>query len=328
MKPAADPESCPTSTLSLWTRIRHGLRAWRRAIKVRTPCVRRREYSKACALAEQLAAELFTAPDMAASARLDTVFERRPMAREVCLFVSYAAQPVVKHHVQRHIRAFHDVGFDVLFVLNTPHAAQEFTFDDDLRDLCRGVFVRENKGFDFGAWAHLAQTVDLGDDVERVVLVNDSILGPLNLAAFGNLVEAMRRSPADVLGLTRSLAVRPHLQSFFMVFQHEALRRGLFQNAMQAIRNFQTKEAVINVYETHLTRHMTSLGLRCESVFPMLSQDPYSANDTYFRWEELIRSGFPYVKISLLTEKRADAALRAAIPADLLNAWEQEQSVS
>lgn len=313
------------SSLSLWTRIRHGLRAWRRAVKARMPYVRRREYRKARTVAEQLASELLTAPDMAASARLDTVFERPPTAREVCLFVSYAAQPVVKHHVRRHIRAFHDAGFDVLFVLNTPHAAQEFKFDDDLRGLCRGVFVRENKGFDFGAWAHLAQTVNFGDAVERVVLVNDSILGPLDLAAFGSLVEAIRRSPADVLGLTRSLAVRPHLQSFFLVFQHEALRRGLFDNAMQAIRNFQTKETVIDVYETHLTRHMESRGMRCESVFPMLSEDPHSSNDTYFRWHELIQHGFPYVKISLLAEKRTDATLRAAIPADLLSAWEQEQ---
>lgn len=293
------------------------------------PYVRRREYLKARKVAEQLseqlASEFLTAPNMAASARLDIVFERPPTAREVCLFVSYAAQPVVKHHVRRHIRAFHDAGFDVLFVLNTPHAAHEFTFDDDMRSLCRGVFVRENKGFDFGAWAHLAQTVDLGDAVERVVLVNDSILGPLDLAAFGSMVEAIRHSPADVLGLTRSLAVRPHLQSFFLVFQHEALRRGMFDNTMQMIRNFQTKETVIDVYETRLTGHMTSLGLRCESVFPMLSQDPYSANDTYFRWEELIRSGFPYIKISLLTEKRTDVALRAAIPADLLSAWEKEQ---
>ncbi|WP_338415566.1 rhamnan synthesis F family protein [uncultured Sphaerotilus sp.] len=313
------------SDLSLWTRIRHGLRTWRRGLKARMPYVRRREYRKARAMSEQLASELLTAPDMAASARLDTIFECPPTSREVCLFVSYAAQPVVKHHVQRHIRAFHDAGFDVLFVLNTPHAAHEFTFDDDLRGLCRGVFVRENKGFDFGAWAHLAQTVNLGDAMERVVLVNDSILGPLDVAAFGTLVEAIRRSPADVLGLTRSLAVRPHLQSFFLVFQHEALRRGLFDNAMQAIRNFQTKEAVIDVYETHLTQYMESRGLRCESVFPMLSEDPHNSNDTYFRWDKLIQHGFPYVKISLLAEKRTDAKLRAAIPADLLSAWEQEQ---
>lgn len=313
------------NSLSLWTRIRHGLRAWRRAVKARMPYVRRREYRKARAVAEQLASELLTAPDMAASARLETVFVQPPTRREVCLFVSYAARPVVKHHVRQHLRAFHDAGFDVLFVLNTPHAASAFTFDDGLRGLCRGVFVRENKGFDFGAWAHLAQTVDLGEALERVVLVNDSILGPLDGAQFGAMVEAIRHSPADVLGLTRSMAVRSHLQSFFLVFQHEALRRGVFGSTMQAIRNFQTKEAVIDVYETHLTRHMESLGMRCASVFPMLSQDPHSSNDTYFRWDELIRHGFPYVKISLLAERRTDATLRAAIPAALLDAWEQEQ---
>jgi len=315
------------SDLSLWIRLQHGLRAWRRGLKARLPYVRRREYRKARTVAEQLASELLTAPDMATSARLETVFLHPPRAREVCLFVSYAARPMVKHHVRQHIRAFHEAGFDVLFVLNTPHAAGDFTFDDELTGLCRGVFVRENKGFDFGAWSHLAQVIDLGDAVERIVLVNDSILGPLDRGAFGHMIDAIRRSPADVLGLTRSLAVRPHLQSFFLVFQHEALRRGLFDNAMRSVRNFQTKETVIDLYETHLTRHMEAAQLRCESVFPLLSEDMHSSNDTYFRWNELIRHGFPYVKISLLAEKRTSPALRAAIPADLLNAWEREQQV-
>lgn len=313
------------NNLSLWTRWQHGLRAWRRGLKARLPYVRRREYRKARSVSEHLASELLTAPDMAASAHLETVFQRAPAAREVCLFVSHAARPVVKHHVQRHIRAFHDAGFDVLLVLNTPHAARDFTLDSGLTDLCRGVFVRENKGFDFGAWAHLAQTIHLGDAVERIVLVNDSILGPLDTAAFDRMIDTIRHSPADVLGLTRSLAVRPHLQSFFLVFQHAALSRGLFGNVMQSVRNFQTKEAVIDIYETHLTRHLESKGLRCESVFPLLSEDIHSSNDTYFRWDELIRHGFPYVKVSLLTEKRTHPAMRASIPADLLGAWEQEQ---
>jgi lipopolysaccharide biosynthesis protein len=313
------------SKLSPWARLQHSLRAWRRSFKAHMPYVRRREYRKARAAADQLASELLTTPDMAASARMDTIVLRAPSAREVCLFVSYAAHPVVKHHVRQHIRAFHAAGFDVLFVLNSPHAAQDFTFDDDLTGLCRGVFVRENKGFDFGAWAHLAQVIDLGETVERIVLVNDSILGPLDTAAFQRMIERIRRSPADLLGLTRSLAVRPHLQSFFLVFQHAALNRGLFTSAMQAVRNFQTKEVVIDLYETHLTRHMEARGLRCESVFPLLSEDIHSSNDTYFRWDELIRHGFPYVKISLLSEKRTLPTLRAAIPADLLNAWELEQ---
>lgn len=306
-------------------RLPQRLRTWRRSVKARLPYVRRRELRKVEARADQLARELIATPDLATSARLDTLFLRPADGREVCFFVSHAPVPRVKHHVRAHIRAFHAAGFEVLLVLNTPHAATQFAIDDELARLCRGVFVRENKGFDFGAWAHLAQTVGLGPTVERVVLVNDSLLGPVDLAAFQRLIARIRHSSADVLGLTRNLALQPHLQSFFLVFQHAALTRGLFACAMQTVRNLRTKDDVIGLYENYLTAHLQASGLRCEAVFPPLSDDPHRANDTLFRWETLLRQGFPYVKVSLLADPATRAQVRAAIPGELLEAWEREQ---
>lgn len=310
-----------------FARLQQGLRTWRRSLKARLPYVRRRELRKVEARADQLARELIATPDLATSARLDTLFLRPAAGREVCLFVSHAPVPRVKHHVRVHIRAFRAAGFEVLLVLNTPHAATQFTVDDELAQLCRGVFVRENKGFDFGAWAHLAQSVDLGPTVERVALVNDSLLGPVDLAAFDRLIDRIRHSSADVLGLTRNLALQPHLQSFFLVFQHAALTRGLFTSTMRVVRNLRTKDDVIGLYENYLTTHLQASGLRCEAVFPPLSDDPHRANDTLFRWEALLHQGFPYVKVSLLADPatRAQARMQSAMSGELVRAWELEQ---
>ena len=63
-----------------------------------------------------------------------------------------------------------------------------------------------------------------------------------------------------------------------------------------------------------LTPRMRAAGYRCEALFPTLSQDPYSANDTWFRWAELLDRGFPYVKASVLREFGAHPRLRGFRP--------------
>lgn len=313
------PENSP------WIRFKHRLRAWRRGLKARLPYVRRREFRKVQNRYDQLLDMLGDAPRLATSVAMTALHQRAPSGRELCLFVSFTAQPMVKAHVRRHIAAFAAAGFDVALVLNTPCPADRFTLDDALRRDCMAVFVRENQGYDFAAWSHLASRLYERSRFDRVVLVNDSIIGPLQQAHFLELIQRIRRSPADVLGTTESIAPIPHLQSFFLVFQNEALHRGVFEQTMASIQNFRTKEMVIDVYETRLTQRLKDGGLRVEALFPMLSSDCYSANDTYFRWDELVAKGFPYLKISLLKEKIDDAQVRAALPADMLAQWEHEQ---
>ncbi|MEX8504875.1 rhamnan synthesis F family protein [Leptothrix ochracea] len=302
-------------------------------LKQKLPYVRRREYAVMAQRYEQALLAFMAKPSMATDAgftvvhqRADVVGEATSAGRDLCLFVSYAPQPTVKAHVLHHIQAFRQEGFEVILILNSPHAAETFTLDPALVAACEAICVRENTGLDFAAWAHAVDHFKLGTvELDRVVLANDSIIGPVSQPAFKALVDRVRASKSDVIGLTENWAPRWHLQSFFLVFQREALQRGLFAQAMASIQNLPNKDLVIDVYETHFTLAMKAQGLRCEALFEADPHNLYKANSIYYRWASLMERGFPYLKVSVLAEGQHNPAVRAALPAEMLQAWEREQ---
>ena len=295
-------------------------RAWRRNVKAALPYVRRREHRilqrKYSALIDGLG---WTAPP-ATQARLHTIKPLTPaLAGEVCFFVSFAPHPRLKAHVATHIRHLLRAGVSVVLILNTDLAPAQMEIAPELLEQLSGAFVRENNGFDFAAWAHLFSLCEGTQHWTRLFLVNDSIVGPLNPAHFDRLMERVRASTADVVGLTENRAPLPHVQSFFLVLNASALRSAIIRRVFQRMLSLPTKSQVIDVYEMRLTQVLTQHGLRCEALFPPLSDDPHSANDTSFRWAQLIRAGFPYIKTSILDRFAGSAQVKALVPAEFLH---------
>lgn len=294
-------------------------RAWRRDLKARMPYVRRREYRILRERFDELVEGLGWTARPAVQARIATL---RPLSSlesgEVCFFVSFAPAPRLKRHVVHHIEQLLRSGVKVVLVLNSDLPADAFEIDPTLADRLAGVFVRENTGFDFAAWAHLHSMCPAASSWTRLYLVNDSIVGPLDSTAFDAMLARMRASEADVVALTESQLPVPHLQSFFMALNTSALRSAAVQEFFQRVLSLPTKGQVIDVYETRLTRMLQRQGLRCEAVFAPLSNDPHSSNDTSFRWAALIRAGFPYIKTSILDRHRGHPDIRALVPAELL----------
>jgi lipopolysaccharide biosynthesis protein len=308
------------SLVSLAARWRH----WRRLAKSALPYVRRREYAKLDqryrAMVDALGADLPRA-DQARITVLDGI-AARPGA-ELALFVSYAPQPRLKRHVVRHIEALLDAGLQVVLVINTPLAPEAIQIDAGLRTRLAGLFVRENMGFDFGAWAHVFGLMrDALAGCERLLLTNDSIVGPLRTGQLPAVLERVRASAADVIGLTEYHAPRQHLQSFFLVFQHRALEDGTLGRFMHEVRNLPNKDLVIDLYETVLTRRLLNAGLRCEALFPSMAGSTFESNDTSERWQELVDKGFPYVKTSMLEKHWDTPRMNRLVPAEIREAYE------
>ncbi len=295
------------------------LRRWRRQLKERMPYVRKREYKILQRKYQQLLHGLAWSP----AARLADVHVVKPilqsMVGEVCFFVSYAAKPELKHHVQVHLQHLLRAGLQVVLILNTDLAADQFVLPPELMVQLSGVLVRQNLGFDFSAWAHAYALCEHRGRWTRLFLVNDSIVGPLNVADFDRLIERTRTSKADMLGLTESISPVTHVQSFFLVFNATALSHTMVEQIFQNTLSLPTKDQVIDLYEIQLTQHLTQGGLRCETLFPNLSQDIHAANDTYFRWDQLVRAGFPYIKASVLLKLGPCPEVTALVPAEFLS---------
>jgi lipopolysaccharide biosynthesis protein len=294
-------------------------RAFRRNFKAALPYVRRREHRILQRKYAELVDGLGWTALPASRARIRVVKPiEQALAGEVCLFVSYASQPRIKRHVLGHIEHLMRAGIHVVLILNSDHLPESFVIDPHLIERLSGLLIRENVGFDFAAWAHVFTLSENRDRWTRLYLINDSIVGPVNAAHFDRIIERVRTSQADVLGLTENRTPVRHVQSFFLVLNAQALRSPVVERIFERMLSLPTKAQVIDVYETRLTQVLTQQGLRCEALFPPLSDDAHSANDTSFRWAELIRAGFPYVKTSIIDRNTGSAKLAAAVPPEFL----------
>jgi len=162
-----------------------------------------------------------------------------------------------------------------------------------------GLYVRENQGIDFAAWAHVARDLDISQ-TRSLALINDSIVGPLNAGGVSTLFQRIRASDTHLVGLTESLEIRRHFQSYFLVAKAEGVAALLaFLSEVKAYRD---KHAVIVTYEVPLLERYLDLGLRSEVLFSTTAH----GNATLDEWRELIARGFPFVKVAALQASNGD----------------------
>lgn len=288
------------------------------------PYVRRSVFRRTKARLERVIDALLASPPPASACGLVTV--KTPtgdLGPDVCLFVTYSPLPRLKRHVVRHVDALLAGGVKVILIVNTPLAAGELELDPGLCDRLAGLYVRANEGFDFGAWAHVYLLLkDRITSCQRLLLTNDSIVGPLGGVGLANVLERIRRSDADVVGLTDNADPEYHLQSFFLAFQRRALSSPEFTGFWQAVLNLPTKDLVVAVYETRLTSRLSKAGLRCASLFQLEGPERVGANDAYYRWHHLVAAGFPFVKASVLEEFWSSRAVKRLVSPVILDEYE------
>jgi hypothetical protein len=302
-------------------RFRDAFRRLRKAVKAHLPYVRRREYRILSERHEALIAAFTTGARAATEAKVAMLKAADPsLAGEICLFATFAPAPGLKPHVPAHVESLAGAGFAVVLVVNTDLDPGGLRLDPALLDRLAGCIVRENVGFDFAAWGHAYSLGQGFPRSTRLLLANDSVIGPVSEPAFDALIGRLRASSADMVGLTENRMPHRHLQSYFLAFGPRALASDAFRRALLGMRSLPTKELVIDAYETSLTMQLEHIGLRAEALFPPLYDEPRSGDDTTARWRELVDAGFPFVKASLLRDPRCAEAVRAVVPAALLPA--------
>lgn len=179
-------------------------------------------------------------------------------------------------------------------------------------DVPDGVVVlrRANLGYDFGSWAAVLAAYPGLARAEHVILTNDSILGPFG--PVDDLLERIETCGTDVWGATRSLQIRPHLQSFFLAFNHGVLARPPLAGFFAGIAHLRSKRDVVLSYEIGLSRLLDDHDLTTTAGWTSSTlSTPGHLDPSAVGWRELMDAGFPFVKRMLSTERRlADLRVR------------------
>lgn len=229
--------------------------------------------------------------------------------KEVCIFVSYAPCALIKPHVRHHINSLLSAGISVVLVINVDNVHADLSSLSVGGLNLSGLYVRENKGFDFGAWGHVYSIMPAGLNINRLYLVNDSMIGPLNSAMFDQLMKKIRGSTADMLGLIANTKPIFHLQSFFLVFNQSLLSDDCFQSFFKKLWSLPTKEMVIDFYEVRLTRLIQNLGYIVEPLYVIETHQNKKTDAVIHRLDELLDIDFPYVKFSMANRPQGQRIL-------------------
>ena len=226
-----------------------------------------------------------------------TCLKRPMLGEEVALFVTHSPHGRLKPHVRHYLDCLVRQGVAVVLII----AADE-TFravDADLMSKVDGVFVRKNIGYDFAAWAHALRLHPELFNVKILYLLNDSVFGPTNEATFGDLLDRIRNSNADLIGLTESFERSWHLQSYFLALKSQVLLSGAFRDFTEGIVSYYDKEPVIAEYELCFALLMKIAGFKCEAMF----QKTDVRNPTIFHWKALLDAGFPFLKVTTIRDE-------------------------
>lgn len=215
---------------------------------------------------------------------------------EVAILVTHAPAGRLKPHVRPFMDAFNRNGIAVMLVVVVDRPLE--LLPEEI-EAASGIVVRENLGYDFGAWAHALRIEPALYGAATLILTNDSIIPTADEDAFRTMFARIRESSADVLGLTASHEYGWHISSYFLALKPKALGSWTFQHFMRDIRYLNDKDAIIRTYEVPFSARMQAGGLRVEAIFT----GRYSANPMLFSWKELVQQGFPFVKLLLLRKQ-------------------------
>jgi hypothetical protein len=217
---------------------------------------------------------------------------KAPMLREAtAIFATHTTGRWIKPHVKPYLEALKSQGLSTTLIV----AADTLSAlaSEELIELADGLYIRETAGYDFAAWAHVTRVFDFSK-ARLLCLVNDSVLGPLNIESFATLFARIGASHAHLIGLTESLEIARHFQSYFLIVKDDGVATLL--DHLGDVISYANQHAVTISYEIPLVRQFLQKGLRVEALFPALARGNPMIED----WRKLIERGLPFVKVASL----------------------------
>jgi lipopolysaccharide biosynthesis protein len=219
--------------------------------------------------------------------------------RDVCLFMAYTADGDLSPHVLIQLKAWQEEGHLVILILATDGLTRPLSLE---LDACAGILVRTNHGWDFAAWATAMAVFPEVWQARSLILVNDSIYGPVDREAFRAVIDVVRTSEADLVALTDSYQAQRHLMSYFTGFTRSGLRSDAVRRHWASVQSIRDKSEVINRYEITPISQWHQAGVAVEVLFPTANDVDPPINPTLIRWRELVSCGFPFIKVQLLRD--------------------------
>lgn len=174
---------------------------------------------------------------------------------------------------------------------------------------CNIVLIRENKGFDFGAWKYAINFLGFKKikNYDCLVIMNDTCFGPL--FDIGEVFKIMEEKPVDFWGITNHRKtpdgmpgtndpIPEHIQSYFICFNKKVISSKIFQKFWLTVDEYLTDvNKVIQNYETKVTKLLKKEGFAYDVWIETSNYNVKHPNVLNFYPDILLENGLPFVKI-------------------------------
>lgn len=205
---------------------------------------------------------------------------------------SYCDEERIKYSELSFLRELSKIFSQVHFVTNERNISNLDELPANIN-----VFTTPNLGYDFGMYKRCIDKYNLSGDT---YLINDSIFC---VSSIENLIKNMDTSGGDLVGITSSLDVSFHVQSFFMRLSAEALEQfKVYYNKKGVAKG---REDAIRTYEVGFSRYLKKKGYKLQSIFELKPTNP-----SVFYAKEILEADIPIIKKKVvLNSWGADEAL-------------------
>ena len=179
------------------------------------------------------------------------------MVKRLCLFAGYSKNNIIEDYVVYYIKElslFADVYYCADCNIN------EFELNK-LSNYVKKSIAYRHKKYDFWSWAILLSHINNINDYDEILLINDSVYGPL--FPLKDIFEKMKDKEVSAWSVCGNL----FMMSFFIVLKREVFLASWFKDFMDNIKNDLEKNDIVRLYEKGLSKIIEQHNLKWDCAF-------------------------------------------------------------
>ena len=181
------------------------------------------------------------------------------MTKRMVIFAGYNRKSRIEDYVLYYLKGLREIADTLIYVAD--NEASDI-YKSQLEGIADNIILERHGEYDFGSWKRglrLASRLSSFNDVDELVLCNDSCYGPI--FPFSEMFASMENSACDFWGITKNCSdVLEHVQSYFLVFKKNVFSSVLFREFFEGVTKEKCFWDVVTRYEVGLSRLLIEKG--------------------------------------------------------------------
>lgn len=226
-----------------------------------------------------------------------------------CVFAHYDKDDMVDDYVYYYLTELLTVVKKLVFV-----TVSDISYKDveRLQSLNVEVVKRENIGYDFYSYKVGIERLNVSL-YDELIICNDSTFGPL--FSMKDIFDRMKNKECDFWGITDSMEIAYHLQSYFIVFKKPILQSLSFLYFWDKLKILEDKNEIIKQYEVGISQVLLSQNY----ISQVYTQYAINKNDNSIRLlKRLWKSPYKIFKLLISPYKYYSVAMKSNGNASIL----------